>query len=71
VRCDYPSVNSGPLAQGSVGYGSAVPRFGDSWGSALIGMVNNGLNLAGLDISEKQIIRGLIIIVAVELARRK
>ena len=43
-------------------------RFGDSWGSALIGTINNGLNLAGLDISQKQIIRGLV---AVELARKK
>jgi hypothetical protein len=44
------------------------PRFGDSWGSTLIGTINNGLNLAGLDISQKQIMRGFI---AVELARKK
>jgi ribose transport system permease protein len=40
-------------------------------GSLLIGLINNGLILAGFDNSQQQIIRGLIIIVAVALARRK
>jgi len=45
--------------------------IGALFGSLLIGLINNGLILAGLDNSQQQIIRGLIIIVAVALARKK
>ena len=45
--------------------------IGSLFGSLLIGMINNGLILAGLDASQQQIMVGLIIIVAVALARRK
>ena len=40
-------------------------------GALLIGVVNNGLILMGLETSQQEIIRGGIIIVAVALARRK
>ena len=36
-----------------------------------IGLVNNGLILAGLDVSQQQVIRGAIIIAAVALSRKK
>jgi ribose transport system permease protein len=50
------------------GYGSVI---GTLFGSLLIGLINNGLILAGLDASQQQVIRGAIIILAVALARRK
>jgi len=45
--------------------------IGALFGSLLIGLINNGLILAGLDVSQQQIIRGVIIIIAVALARKK
>lgn len=39
-------------------------------GALMIGLINNGLILMGLDYSQQLIIRGLIIILAVALARR-
>jgi ribose transport system permease protein len=50
------------------GYGSII---GTLFGSLLIGLINNGLVLAGLDASQQQVVRGVIIILAVALARRK
>ncbi len=44
---------------------------GTLFGALLIGLINNGLILAGLDVSQQQIVRGAIIILAVALARRK
>jgi ribose transport system permease protein len=41
------------------------------FGALLIGLINNGLILAGLDTSQQQIVRGATIILAVALARRK
>ena len=51
-----------------IGLGSVI---GLLFGSLLIGMINNGLILAGLDASQQQMMVGLIIVVAVALARRK
>ena len=50
------------------GYGTII---GTLFGSLLIGLINNGLILAGLDASQQQVVRGVIIILAVALARRK
>src|SRR3989440_1412082 len=50
------------------GYGSII---GTLFGSLLIGPINNGLILAGLDASQQQVVRGAIITLAVALARRK
>jgi ribose transport system permease protein len=36
----------------------------------MIGLINNGLSLAGLDSSQQQVVRGAIIVVAVALARK-
>ena len=41
------------------------------FGALLIGLINNGLILAGLESSQQQVVRGLIIILAVALARKK
>jgi ribose transport system permease protein len=40
-------------------------------GALMIGLINNGLILMGLEYSQQLIIRGAIIILAVALARRK
>jgi ribose transport system permease protein len=50
------------------GRGSVV---GTLFGALLLGLINNGLILAGLDSSQQQVIRGVIIILAVALARTK
>jgi ribose transport system permease protein len=49
------------------GNGSII---GAVMGSLLIGLINNGLILAGLELSQQYIVRGAIIILAVALARR-
>jgi ribose transport system permease protein len=50
------------------GFGSVI---GTLFGALLIGLINNGLILAGLDTSQQQVVRGAIIILAVALARKK
>ena len=41
------------------------------FGSLFMGLVNNGLILAGLDVAQQQVVRGAIIIAAVALSRKK
>lgn len=50
------------------GHGMVV---GTLFGALLIGLINNGLILMGLDSSQQQVVRGAIIILAVALARKK
>jgi ribose transport system permease protein len=50
------------------GHGKVI---GTLFGALLIGLINNGLILAGLDSSQQQVVRGAIIILAVALARKK
>lgn len=50
------------------GFGSIL---GTLFGALLIGLINNGLILAGLDSSQQQVVRGAIIILAVAMARKK
>ena len=52
-------------------FGGSGTIVGTLFGALLIGLVNNGLILAGLDVSQQQVVRGAIIILAVALARRK
>lgn len=52
-------------------FGGAGSVVGTLMGALLIGLINNGLVLAGLDTSQQQVVRGVIIILAVALARRK
>lgn len=52
----------------SGGRGSVVGTF---FGALLMATINYGLILAGLDTSQQQIIRGVIILLAVALARQK
>jgi ribose transport system permease protein len=52
-------------------FGGAGTVVGTAFGALLIGLINNGLVLAGLESSQQQIIRGAIIILAVALAWKK
>ncbi len=52
-------------------FGGAGSVVGTLFGALLIGLINNGLILAGLDSSQQQVVRGVIIILAVALARKK
>jgi ribose transport system permease protein len=68
---DELSVIAAVILGGTSLFGGAGSVIGALFGSLLIGLINNGLILAGFDNSQQQIIRGLIIIVAVALARKK
>ncbi|MBF5082566.1 ABC transporter permease [Quadrisphaera sp. INWT6] len=52
-------------------FGGSGAVIGTFVGALLIGLINNGLVLAGLDTSQQQVVRGVMIILAVALARRK
>jgi ribose transport system permease protein len=52
-------------------FGGSGSVIGTLFGALLIGLINNGLILAGLDVSQQQVVRGAIIILAVALARKK
>lgn len=52
-------------------YGGKGSVVGTLFGSLLIGLINNGLILAGLEASQQEVVRGAIIIAAVGLGRGK
>jgi ribose transport system permease protein len=52
-------------------FGGSASVIGTLFGALLIGLINNGLILAGLDASQQQVVRGGIIILAVALARKR
>lgn len=52
-------------------FGGKGAIVGTLLGALMIGMINNALILAGLESSQQLIIRGLIIIIAITIARRK
>lgn len=68
---DELSVIAAVILGGTSLFGGKGSVIGALFGSLLIGLINNGLILAGLDVSQQQIIRGVIIIIAVALARKK
>ncbi len=68
---DELSVSAAVILGGTSLFGGRGTVIGTLFGALLIGLINNGLILAGLDVSQQQIVRGAIIILAVALARRK
>jgi ribose transport system permease protein len=68
---DELSVIAAVILGGTSLFGGRGTVVGTLFGALLIGLINNGLILAGLDVSQQQIVRGAIIILAVALARRK
>lgn len=68
---DELSVIAAVVLGGNNLFGGTGRVVGALFGALLIGMINNALTIAGLDISQQQIIRGMIIILAVALARKR
>lgn len=68
---DELSVIAAVILGGTSLFGGGGSVIGALFGSLMIGLINNGLILAGLDVSQQLIVRGVIIILAVALARRK
>ncbi len=67
---DELSVIAAVILGGTPLAGGLGSVFGTVLGALMIGLINNGLILMGLDYSQQLIIRGLIIILAVALAKR-
>ncbi len=68
---DELSVIAAVILGGTSLFGGRGRVVGSLFGALFIGLVNNGLILAGLDVSQQQVIRGAIIIAAVALSRKK
>lgn len=68
---DELSVIAAVVLGGTSLFGGSGSVMGSVLGALLIGVVNNGLILLGLESSQQEIIRGAIIVVAVALARRR
>jgi ribose transport system permease protein len=67
---DELSVIAAVILGGTSLFGGRASVIGALLGSLMIGLINNGLILMGLEFSQQQIVRGGIIILAVALARR-
>ena len=68
---DEMSAIAAVILGGTSLYGGSGAIIGTLFGSLLMSLINNGLILAGLDSSQQQVVRGIIIILAVALARKK
>lgn len=67
---DEMSVIAAVILGGTSMAGGKGSVFGAVVGSLLMGIINNGLIIAGLSVSQQMIVRGLIIILAVALGNR-
>jgi ribose transport system permease protein len=65
------SVIAAVILGGSSLFGGRATVIGTLLGSLMIGLINNGLTLASLATSQQFIVRGLIIILAVALAKKR
>jgi ribose transport system permease protein len=68
---DELSVIAAVILGGTSLFGGRATVIGSLLGSVMIGLINNGLILAGLESSQQEVVRGVIIVGAVALARRK
>jgi|TARA_B110000971_G_C20027072_1_gene509464 ribose transport system permease protein len=68
---DELSVIAAVILGGTSLFGGRGAVIGSLFGAVFIGLVNNGLILAGLGVSQQQVVRGAIIIAAVALSRKK
>ena len=67
---DLMTVIAAVIVGGTALYGGKGTIIGALFGSLLMGMLNNGLILMGLAVSDQMIVRGLIILVAVAVSLR-
>jgi ribose transport system permease protein len=65
------SVIAAVILGGTSLFGGRATVIGTLLGSLMIGLINNGLTLASLATSQQFIVRGLIIILAVALAKKR
>jgi ribose transport system permease protein len=68
---DELSVIAAVILGGTSLFGGRGTVIGALIGSLMIGLINNGLLILGLQFSQQQIVRGVIIILAVSLATRE
>jgi ribose transport system permease protein len=68
---DELSVIAAVIIGGTSLFGGRGSVIGALIGSLMIGLINNGLLILGLQFSQQQIVRGVIIILAVALAARE
>ena len=68
---DELSVIAAVILGGTPLFGGAGTVFGAVLGALMIGLINNGLILMGLEFSQQLIARGAIIILAVALSQQK
>jgi ribose transport system permease protein len=68
---DELSVIAAVILGGTSLFGGNGRVVGSLFGALLIGLINNALILAGLETSQQQVVRGVIIVISVALARRK
>lgn len=68
---DEMSAIAAVILGGTSLFGGSGFVIGTLFGALLMSLINNGLILAGLDSSQQQVVRGIIIILAVALARKK
>jgi len=67
---DELSVIAAVILGGTSLFGGVGTVIGTVIGSLMIGTINNGLIIMGLDVSQQNIVRGLIIILAVAFGRK-
>lgn len=68
---DLMTVIAAVIVGGTALYGGKGSIIGALFGSLLMGMLNNGLILMGLHVSDQMIVRGLIILIAVAISLRE
>jgi ribose transport system permease protein len=68
---DELSVIAAVVLGGTSLFGGNGRVIGSAIGAVFVGLINNGLILAGTDVSQQVIIQGIIIIIAVALAKRR
>jgi ribose transport system permease protein len=67
---DELSVIAAVILGGTALAGGVGTVIGTVIGSLMIGVINNGLIIMGLDVSQQMMIRGLIIILAVAFGKK-
>jgi ribose transport system permease protein len=68
---DELTVIAAVILGGTSLFGGRGAIIGTLFGSLFMGLINNGLILAGLEVAQQQVVRGAIIIAAVALSRKK
>lgn len=67
---DEMSVIAAVILGGTSLFGGTATVVGSVIGSLMIGMINNGLIIMGLDVSQQNVVKGLIIILAVAFSKK-